>query len=60
MHLSLNGAADIRLHEGFVDHAYFDPGHVLTIDTGFTWASASFRELLAKNRPGQSFGPARP
>jgi GH24 family phage-related lysozyme (muramidase) len=57
MRLSPNGAADIRLHEGFVDHAYRDPGDILTIGTGFTWASSSFREWWSKNRPGQKFGP---
>jgi GH24 family phage-related lysozyme (muramidase) len=29
---------------------------VLTIGSGFTWASAAFREWWAKNRPGQKFG----
>src|ERR1044072_6636616 len=57
MRFSPAGAADIRLHEGFVDHAYRDPGGILTIGTGFTWASSSFREWWEKNRPGQSFGP---
>lgn len=57
MRLSPNGAADIRLHEGFVDHWYADPGGVGTIGTGFTWASAAFRQWWSKNRPGQSFAP---
>ncbi len=57
MRLSPNGAADIRLHEGFSASCYPDPGGVLTIGTGFTWASASFREWWSKNRPGQKFGP---
>lgn len=57
MHLSPNGAADIRLHEGFSASFYRDPGGVGTIGTGFTWASASFREWWSTNRPGQSFGP---
>ncbi|KAA0685990.1 lysozyme [Neorhizobium sp. P12A] len=57
MRLSPQGAADVRLHEGFVDHAYGDPGGVLTIGTGFTWASAAFRQWWAKNRPGKTFGP---
>lgn len=57
MRLSPNGAADIRLHEGFSASFYFDPGLVGTIGTGFTWASASFRNWWAVNRPGQKFGP---
>lgn len=57
MRLSSNGAADIRLHEGFSASYYPDPGGVGTIGTGFTWASASFREWWAKNRPGQKFAP---
>ncbi len=55
LRLSPQGAADIRLHEGFVDHAYLDPGKVLTIGTGFTWASSAFRQWWAKNRPGKPF-----
>jgi GH24 family phage-related lysozyme (muramidase) len=57
MRLSPQGAADVRLHEGFVDHAYKDPGGTITIGTGFTWASAAFRQWWAKNRAGKSFGP---
>ena len=57
MRLSPNGAADIRLHEGFSASYYLDPGKIGTIGTGFTWASASFREWWAANRPGQTFGP---
>lgn len=57
MQLSSNGAADIRLHEGFSASWYADPGDIGTIGTGFTWASASFREWWSKNRPGQTFGP---
>lgn len=57
MRLSPQGAADVRLHEGFVDHWYADPGGVGTIGTGFTWASAAFRQWWAANRPGKTFGP---
>lgn len=57
MRLSPSGAADIRLHEGFSASYYLDPGSVGTIGTGFTWASAAFREWWSKNRPGQKFGP---
>ncbi|MEF0939640.1 peptidoglycan-binding protein [Rhizobium sp. BR 362] len=55
MRLSANGAADIRLHEGFSASWYADPGGVGTIGTGFTWASAAFRDWWARNRPGQTF-----
>lgn len=57
MRLSKQGAADIRLHEGFVDHYYFDAIGVGTIGCGFTWRSSSFRDWWNKHRPGQSFGP---
>jgi lysozyme len=57
MNLSAMGAADVRLHEGFVDHWYADPGGVGTIGTGFTWASAAFRKWWGINRSGQTFGP---
>ena len=53
--LSSSGAADIRLHEGFVDHWYADATGTGTIGTGFTWGSAAFRAWWAKNRPGQAF-----
>lgn len=55
MNLSSQGAADVRLHEGFADRAYFDPGKVLTIGTGFTWASAAFRKWWGVNRPSKEF-----
>lgn len=57
MELSASGAADIRLHEGFVDHFYRDAVGVGTIGVGFTWASLSFRKWWAENRPGIEFGP---
>lgn len=57
MKLSANGAADIRLHEGFVDHYYLDAVKVGTIGVGFTWASSAFRKWWAANRPGIDFGP---
>ena len=53
--LSSSGAADIRLHEGFVDHWYADATGTGTIGTGFTWGSAAFRGWWAKNRSGQAF-----
>lgn len=49
------GAADIRLHEGFVDHWYRDPVGIGTLGCGFTWRSAAFRDWWAKHRPGQAF-----
>lgn len=55
MELSLQGAAFVRHHEGFVDHWYLDPVGIPTIGVGFTWASASFREWWAENRPGKNF-----
>lgn len=55
MNLSPQGAADIRLHEGFIDHAYGDPGGVITLGCGFTWASAAFRKWWGLNRPVQTF-----
>jgi GH24 family phage-related lysozyme (muramidase) len=55
MRLSASGAADIRLHEGFVDHWYLDATGTPTIGTGFTWGSAAFRSWWAKNRAGQAF-----
>lgn len=55
MRLSAAGAAFVRHHEGFVDHAYLDPVGVLTIGVGFTWGSDSFREWWERNRPGQPF-----
>ncbi|MDW6020227.1 peptidoglycan-binding protein [Mesorhizobium sp. BAC0120] len=57
MDLSPNGAAFLRLQEGFVDHWYADVAGVGTIGVGFTWRSTSFRDWWAKNRPGESFGP---
>lgn len=57
MRLSAQGAADIRLHEGFVDHFYRDAVGVGTIGVGFTWASSAFKDWWGKHRPGQSFGP---
>jgi len=55
MDLSVNGAAFLRLQEGFVDHAYRDAVGVLTIGVGFTWRSNAFRQWWEKNRPGQTF-----
>lgn len=57
MSLSSAGAADIRMHEGFVTKYYLDPVGIGTIGTGFTWASAAFRKWWAAARPGQKFGP---
>lgn len=57
MRLSKQGAADIRLHEGFVDHYYLDAVKVPTIGVGFTWRSSAFRDWWNKFRPGQAFGP---
>lgn len=57
MRLSKMGAADIRLHEGFVDHYYLDPVKIPTIGVGFTMRSASFKKWWAEHRPGQSFSP---
>jgi lysozyme len=57
MDLSPKGAAFIRTHEGFVDHAYEDAIGVLTLGIGFTWGSDGFREWWDRNRPGQAFGP---
>lgn len=57
MRLSKRGAAFLRAHEGFVGKYYKDPVGVGTIGVGFTWASSSFRDWWAKNRPGQKFGP---
>lgn len=58
MRLSKRGAAFLRAHEGFVSKYYLDPVKVGTIGVGFTWASSSFRDWWAKNRPGQKFGPS--
>lgn len=55
MRLSKQGAADIRLHEGFVDHWYLDPVGIPTIGVGFTWRSAAFRDWWSKRRPGEAF-----
>lgn len=57
MRLSKAGAADVRLHEGFVDHWYKDAIGVGTIGVGFTWRSSSFQNWWNTHRPGQSFGP---
>lgn len=57
MRLSKQGAADLRLHEGFVPHFYRDAVGVGTIGVGFTWGSAAFRDWWGKFRPGQTFGP---
>lgn len=57
MKLSAQGAADVRLHEGFADHWYKDSTGTPTIGTGFTWASTVFKKWWAAHRPGQSFGP---
>lgn len=55
MRLSQRGAADVRLHEGFVDHWYLDAVKVPTIGIGFTWGSSAFRDWWTKYRPGQPF-----
>lgn len=57
MRLSAQGAADIRLHEGFVDHYYLDPVKIPTIGVGFTMRSAAFKKWWADHRPGQAFAP---
>lgn len=57
MKLSAQGAADIRLHEGFVDHWYRDSVSVPTIGVGFTMRSASFKNWWERNRQGVTFGP---
>jgi len=57
MKLSSQGAADIRLHEGFVDHVYKDPIGILTLGVGFTMRSSSFKKWWAANRAGVTFGP---
>lgn len=57
MKLSPQGAADIRLHEGFVDHYYLDPIKIPTIGVGFTMRSAAFKKWWQNNRKGISFGP---
>lgn len=48
--LSPQGANEIVSHEGFVSRAYRDPVHVLTIGTGFTNRSATFRAYWIKTR----------
>lgn len=55
--LSKNGAAFIRLHEGFRSRWYKDPTGTGTIGIGFTWASSAFREWWRANKPGVTFGP---
>jgi lysozyme len=55
MQLSAQGAADIRLHEGVILHAYSDATGTLTIGIGFTWGSMAFRRWWGANRPGQKF-----
>jgi lysozyme len=57
MKLSTQGAADIRAHEGFVDHYYLDPVKIATIGVGFTMRSAAFRQWWAANKQGQAFAP---
>jgi lysozyme len=57
MRLSAQGAADIRLHEGFVDHWYSDPVGIATIGVGFTMRSSSFKKWWDAHRPGQAFAP---
>lgn len=57
MKLSANGAADIRLHEGFVGHVYKDPIGILTLGVGFTMRSAAFKKWWSANRAGIEFGP---
>jgi GH24 family phage-related lysozyme (muramidase) len=48
--LSPQGAHEIVSHEGFVSRTYRDPVHVLTIGTGFTNRSATFRAYWIKTR----------
>lgn len=55
MKLSAQGAADIRLHEGFVDHWYRDPVGIATVGVGFTMRSAAFKKWWDRNRQGIAF-----
>lgn len=57
MNLSPQGAQFVRLHEGFVGKWYADPVGFGTIGIGFTWASTSFKQWWAINKPGVKFGP---
>lgn len=57
MKLSAQGAADIRLHEGFVDHYYLDPVKIPTIGVGMTMRSAAFKKWWSDHKQGQAFGP---
>lgn len=57
MKLSANGAADIRLHEGFSASYYLDPIKIPTIGVGFTMRSAAFKKWWAANRVGVPFEP---
>ncbi len=59
MTLSPAGAADVRLHEGFVGKYYLDAATppVGTIGVGFTWGSAAFRKWWGMVRGSQKFGP---
>lgn len=57
MKLSANGAADIRLHEGFSASYYLDPIKIPTIGVGFTMRSDAFKKWWAANRDGVPFEP---
>jgi GH24 family phage-related lysozyme (muramidase) len=57
MKLSALGAADIRLHEGFVDHWYKDAVGVGTIGIGFTAASSAFQKWWQTHKPTMLMGP---
>lgn len=57
MKLSAQGAADLRAHEGFVDHYYLDPVKIPTIGCGFTMRSGAFKQWWADHKPGQAWQP---
>lgn len=57
MTISRAGAADLRLHEGFIGKWYKDPVGVGTIGIGFTWNSPAFRRWWGMVKNGQTFGP---
>ena len=48
--MSSQGAAFIRVHEGFVSKAYRDPVGIITIGTGFTNRSNTARSWFLKKR----------
>ena len=57
MKLSPNGAAFIRLHEGFRSHWYRDATGTETIGIGFTWGSVAFIDWYRAHRKFITFGP---